>query len=159
MLLSACATRAEYVRRPSEARRNILEYCRTECEEETTKPRLPYRRTFEKAMSGNSAALRTVSTRPEYHSGDNEAWLSIPWEVLTVIGDQRFAEFIRSEPRSERGGLLQYIVPGLSYPDSMNPQMERQLMMYFAKTYPQTFALYSRYWPEPSNPAMQRTAR
>ena len=98
-------------------------------------------------MSGNLAALCTVFTRPDSNcSGDNEAWLSIPWELLTVIGDQRFAEFIRSEPRSERGGLLQYIVrlvvPGFN--ESSNRTTAHGLLL--ARTYPQTFTLYSRYW-------------
>ena len=158
MLVSGCASRPEYVLRSSEARKNILEYSRTECEEERTKPRLSYRHTFEQAMAGDFGALHTVFTRSEYHSGDNEAWFSIPWELLAVIGDKRFAAFILREPAYDRRCLLQYIVPGLSYPNSMNPEVVRQLMAYFTTTYPQTFALYSRYWSEPLKQAMQRTA-
>lgn len=102
-------------------------------------------------MSGDFSALHTIFTRSEYHSGDNEAWSSIPWELLAVIGDRRFAEFIRSEPPARRRGLLEYIVPGLSYPNSMNPLVSQQLMVYFAQTYPETCALYKQYWSQPSN--------
>ena len=80
----------------AEARAAVREHYRTECEGVRYKPRLPYRETFEKAMRGDVKALYTVFTDENYHSGDNESWISTAWPLVHVVGDKRFATFLQT---------------------------------------------------------------
>src|SRR6516164_1967330 len=80
----------------AEARAAVRELYRTECEEVKSKPRLPYRETFEKAMRGDVKALYTVFTDENYHSGDNEGWISTAWPLVLVVGDKHFAAFLET---------------------------------------------------------------
>lgn len=79
----------------AQARSAVRQHYRYECEEEKSKPRLPYRETFEKAMRGDLKALYTVFTDANYHSGDNESWVGTAWPLVHVVGDKRFASFWR----------------------------------------------------------------
>ena len=74
----------------------MREHYRYECEEEKSKPRLPYRETFERAMRGDVKALYTVFSDENYHSGDNESWVGTPWPLVHVVGDNRFAAFLET---------------------------------------------------------------
>jgi hypothetical protein len=117
------------------------------------KPRLPYRATFEAAMRGDATALHTVFTRWEYHSGDNEFWQGIPWRLLSVAGDARFAAFVRSVPKAERREALRYL------PDLADIAEQQAWEAFFRRHYPQTYVLYKESWPtKPSNHALQPTA-
>src|SRR4051794_31989624 len=90
-----------YVSTSKTSRQRVLEYCRANCEYNAAKPRLPYRATFEKALTGDFVALDTIFTNENYHSNDIE-WTLIPWHILHVIGDRQYSMFVLSHPRSER---------------------------------------------------------
>ena len=114
-----------------------------------------YPRTFARALAGDTRALRRVFRDPLFHSGDNEAWCSIPGAILYVVGDARFFSFaVRLSPK-DRWWALTYIPVGeaFQYPD------ERRGLEFFAREFPKTYRLYieSDAQPRP-NQAMQRTA-
>lgn len=92
-------------------------------------------------MAGDFAALHTVFSEPEYHSGDNEAWLSMPWRLLQVVGDDRFAAFVLSRPLMQRREIMFY-VPYIAPDDVRGSQI---FETYFSRRYPQTYALWQRY--------------
>ena len=135
----------------AEARAAVREYYRTECEGVKYKPRLPYRETFEKAMRGDVKALYTVFTDENYHSGDNEAWISVAWPLVHVVGDKRFAIFLQTlDEQTERD-----VFRTMSYQIG-----EAHKNGYFERKFPRVAAIYKRlHPPKTSNQAMQRTAR
>ena len=114
-----------------------------------------YPRTFARALAGDTRALRRVFRDPLFHSGDNEAWCSIPGAILYVIGDDRFFSLAMSLPPTERWWALTYLPDAepFQYPD------ERRGRRFFESQFPKTYRLYveSDKRPRP-NQAMQRTA-
>jgi hypothetical protein len=78
-----------------------------------------YRRTFERSLAGDTRALHRVFGDPKFHSGDNEAWCSIPGAILYVVGDARFAQFVTSLRPEQRHWALTFIPAAepFSYPD------------------------------------------
>jgi hypothetical protein len=108
---------------------------------------LPYRATFEQALGGDFSALHTIFTRPEYHSGDNEAWLVEPWHILQVVGDKRFAEFVLSRPPAERRRIMFYV----PYISPYQPTQAKEFDEYFRIHYPATRALWELYKPRPAH--------
>src|SRR3954470_21422581 len=109
---TALAMPSSYVSNPTASRAYILKYCRVQCEQNAAKPRKPYRATFDKALNGDFSALHTVFTDESYHTNDIE-WNLIPWHILQVIGDARYADFVLSRPSEERSTLLDLQSPYL----------------------------------------------
>src|SRR5437016_171857 len=108
--VSAIAARDDgYSFTVSEARAAVREHYRIECEEEKSKPRLPYRETFEKAMRGDIKALYTVFTDENYHSGDNESWVGAAWPLVHVVGDKSFAAFLQKLDEKTQQDIFQTI--------------------------------------------------
>ena len=130
---------ASYVSTPTDSRRKILEYCRTSCENNLSKPRHPYRATFEKALAGDFRALDTVFRNESYHTNDME-WDLIPWHILHVIGDGRYASFILSHPSSERAPFV-----ALQDPYVVSVMQQTAFEGYFRKKFPRTYSLWTRY--------------
>ena len=137
----------------AEARAAVREHYRIECEEEKSKPRLPYRETFEKAMRGDVKALYTVFTDENYHSGDNESWVGTAWPLVHVVGDRRFAAFLQTLDEPTQRDIFQTIFySGSYYPRALKNG-------YFERKFPRVAAIYRRlHTPNASNQAMQRTA-
>jgi hypothetical protein len=144
----AFAANPSYVRSPAESRAYILEYCRLECEENLAKPRRPYRSTFEKALNGDFRALHTVFFDETYHTNDAH-WDLIPWYILQVIGDSRYADFVRSRPLAEGSTLL-----ALQWP-YVGSAEQATFEAFFRKHFPRTYALWTGFgmvdqYPEPN---------
>src|SRR5262249_24514958 len=86
-----------------------------------------YRRTFERALDGDIRALHRVFRDPQFHSGDKEAWCSIPGAILYVVGDQRFAEFLTSLSPAERPWAVPCIAAAEPF-DFEHPRRGLQLL-------------------------------
>lgn len=138
----------------AEARTIVREHYRYECEEEKSKPRLPYRETFEEAMRGNTKALHTVFTDPNYHSGDNESWEGAAWALVHVAGDRRFSVFLDPlDPSTQR-----HVFETIFYSGSYHSRALKN--GYFERTFPRVAAIYQRlHPPNASNRAMERTPK
>ncbi len=137
----------------AEARAVVREHYRYECEEEKSKPRLPYRETFEKAMRGDAKALYTVFTDENYHSGDNESWAGTAWPLVHVVGDKRFAAFLQTlDERTQRDIFQTIFYSGSYYPRALTNG-------YFHGKFPRVAAIYKRLNPpKASNQSLQPTA-
>jgi hypothetical protein len=143
-----------YVISGEDARQYVMKYCRVECEENLAKPRLPYRATFEKAVSGNFDALYTVFTNENYHTNDI-SWETVPWHILQVVGDARFADFVLSRPPTQRSEFA-----GVSA-QNVGQQQQAAFEAYFRKRFPRTYALRQTYEfpPEPERKGLDYALR
>ena len=122
----------------AEARAAVREHYRYECEEEKSKPRLPYRETFEKAMRGDVKALYTVFSDENYHSRDNESWVGTAWPLVHVVGDKRFATFLETLDLKKQREIFDTIFySGSYYPRALSNG-------YFERKFPQVAAIYRR---------------
>lgn len=94
-----------------------------------------YRRTFSAALTGDARALRRVFRDPLFHSGDNEAWCSIPGAILYVVGDVQFSRFVTSLSFADRFWALTYIPAAepFHYPD------QRRGLRFFERQFPRRF--------------------
>ena len=114
----------------------MREHYRYECEDEKSKPRLPYRETFEKAMRGDVKALYTVFTDTNYHSGDNESWVGTAWPLVHVVGDKRFATFLETlDVKKQREIFNTIFYSGSYYPRALSNG-------YFVSKFPRVAAIY-----------------
>jgi|GEM_PF-5872182 len=131
------ASQPEYIFIPADARRQVREHYQSECEGISSKPRLPYRSTFEKAMEGDPDALHTVFFNENYHSGDNESWAFTGWPLAHLAGDARFAAFLNRLSTRERAEVFdQIFYTGSDYGEAITNG-------YFARTLPKVAAIYS----------------
>ena len=122
----------------AEARAAVREHYRYECEEEKSKPRLPYRETFEKAMRGDVKALYTVFTDANYHSADNESWVGTAWPLAHVVGDKHFAAFLETlDAKKQREIFDTIFYSGSYYPRALSNG-------YFERKFPRVAAIYRR---------------
>lgn len=98
-----------------------------------------YRRMFKRALAGDRRSLLRVFRDPLFHSGDNEAWGSIPGCILYVVGDARFADFVTGLASEDRHWALTYIPVSAPffYPDP------RGGMEFFRREFPRTYRLYA----------------
>jgi hypothetical protein len=153
-LCAAMASDDGYTFTVAEARAVVREHYRYECEQEKSKPRLPYRRTFENAMRGDPKALYTVFTDENYHSGDNESWVGAAWPLVHVVGDERFAAFLETlDLKTQRHIFDTIFYSGSYYPRALTNG-------YFERKFPRVAAIYRQvHRTNASNQAMQRTAR
>jgi hypothetical protein len=135
---TAFAKVPSYVHTAAESRAYVLQYSRVECEGNPAKPRLPYRATFEKALRGNFDALHTVLVNEHYHTNDTQ-WNRVPWHILQVVGDSRFAAFVLSRPLAERARLIDVE----AY--NVGEQQEAAYEAFFRKRFPRTYALWQKY--------------
>ena len=132
-----------YILTVAKARALVRDHYRTECEKATYKPRLPYRETFEKAMRGDVKALYTVFTDENYHSGDNEGWISTAWPLMYVVGDKRFAAFLQTVDERTQRDIFKTVL--CCYP----PELKKG---YFEGKFPRVAAIYKRlHLPNASN--------
>ena len=98
-----------YALTPLQARRAVLVYVEDDCiyyEKHGEKPHLPYRTTFKRAIAGDFAALHTIFSDSNYHSGDNEDWIDTHWPILHAVGDERFAAFLSRLPPTARDDIF-----------------------------------------------------
>jgi hypothetical protein len=126
-----------YILTVAKARAMVRELS-TDCEKATYKPRLPYRETFEKAMRGDVKALYTVFTDENYHSGDNEGWISTAWPLMYVVGDKRFAAFLQTLDERTQRDIFDTVL--CCYP----PRLKKG---YFERKFPRVAAIYKRLHP------------
>ncbi len=125
----------------SQARDVVLAYCEDDCiycEKHGEKPHLPYRATFKRALAGDFAALHTIFTDSNYHSGDNEDRIDTHWAILHAVGDERFAAFLSQLTPKERGHIFMYLRYWIMGP-------EPELWRYFDQHFPHVAPIYRRY--------------
>jgi hypothetical protein len=125
----------------TQARDAVLTYCDDDCiyyEQRGKKPHLPYRATFRRALASDFAALRTIFTDSNYHSGDNEDWIDTHWAILHAVGDERFAAFLLELSPKERDGVLMYLRYSIMVP-------EPEFWRYFDRHFPHVAPIYRRY--------------
>jgi hypothetical protein len=132
---TAFALASSYISSSAQSRAYVFNYSRVQCEHNEAKPRKAYRATFERALAGDFQALYTVFTDEDYHTNDIE-WMLIPWHILHVVGDRRYADFVLSRSLSERSRLLALQSP---YVVEQAP-----FEAYFRKHFPRTYALWAR---------------
>jgi hypothetical protein len=148
------ASERRNVQAVARSRNYVLEYCRINCEQNTAKPRLPYRATFEKALAGDFDALNTIFTNGTYHN-DDLTWTEVPWHLLQVVGDSRFAAFVLSHPSPERKQILA-LVPSSSVTSAPDETSDS----YFREHFPRTYALYkAAFQEEPESPSLDYSIR
>ena len=134
-VISVCdASMPPYIHTRAESRRQVLEYCRIVCENNSSEPRLSCRTTFEKALNGDFEALHRVFSDGTYHTDDSE-WDEIRWHILQVVGDARFADFVLTRPVAERPKLV-LIAPYVPFGE------DAAFDEYFKKQFPRTYAFY-----------------
>ena len=126
-----------YVITRKDARSFVMNYCRDQCERNSAKPRLPYCATFERALDGDFAALKTVFQNELYHTNDDQ-WDFVPWYILNVIGDSRYAAFVLSRPPPERRFLI-----ALQWPSVVESTAQAKFDAYFHRRFPRTYALWA----------------
>ena len=127
------------------ARHYVLnDYCIHDCSGylRTRSPR--FRRTFARALDGDTQALHLVFRARDFHSGDNEWWEGVPGNRLFVVGDRRFAAFLADLPTEERRWALMYIPNGGPFHDA-DLAGHRD---YFPRQFPQTYRFYRDAFPE-----------
>jgi hypothetical protein len=135
LLLSPCAA-ADYEYTTATARQAVLDHSKTECEEVSEKPKLPYRATFQRAMKGDVEALNTVFRNENYHSGDNESWAFSAWPLVHVVGDDKFAAYLGTLSDKQLNKVFEQVFYGGSdYPCAISSG-------YFAGKFPRTSKLY-----------------
>ena len=130
----AGANANDYAYSRVQARKAVLDYCRLFCARAERK--LPCCDTFEKAMQGDFAALTLVFTDPDYHSGDNESWDFTAWPLLHVVGDKRFAAWLRTlDPKAQNNVFDSVFYAGSYYSNAIKAG-------YFQRKFPQVEAIY-----------------
>ena len=143
----------DYTFTAASAREAVLQYCRGDCAQLFYRPPRPCCDVFEQAMRGEPTALRQVFTKRDLHSGDNESWAFTAWPLLHVVGDGRFATFLRTLTPGERSDVFQQIFyEGSYYPEAIGSG-------YFERKFPQVAAIYRKVQSrKASNQTMQPTA-
>ena len=135
LLPSPCAA-SDYEYTTVTARQTVMEHCRTECEDESGKPALPYRATFERAMNGDAEALNTVFRNKNYHSGDNESWAFSAWPLVHVVGDDKFAVYLKTLSDKQVTDVFEQVFYcGGDYPCAISSG-------YFSRKFPRTAKVY-----------------
>jgi hypothetical protein len=134
------------------ARKRVLDYCHADCHSLFLKPPVPCCDVFEQAMRGDVAALRRIFTERDLQSGDNESWSFAAWPLLHVVGDGRFAAFLRTLTTAEQSDVFgQIFYEGSYYPEAIASG-------YFERKFPRVAAIYRK--PQPrkaSNQTLQPT--
>jgi hypothetical protein len=125
----------------SQARTIILNYCETWCENDPwkTKPKLPYKATFESAISGDFDALKTVFENKNYHTGDCEAWIDMQWPMLHAVGDKNFAAFLARLSQNDLNNVLQYLCSSVCCAPSS------EIDAYLSRHFPRVFSIWNPY--------------
>jgi hypothetical protein len=144
----------DYTFTTASAREAVLQYCHHDCAQLFYKPPRPCCDVFEQAMRGDPAALRRAFTERGLHSGDNESWAFTAWPLLHVVGDKRFARFLRTlKPHDQTDVFDQLFYEGSYYPEAIKSG-------YFARHFPEVAAIYRKLQPrQASNQALQATAQ
>ena len=134
------------------ARKLVLAYCHTDCHGLFLKSPIPCCDVFEQAMRGDVAALRRVFTERDLQSGDNESWSFTAWPLLHVVGDRRFAAFLRTLTTAEQSDVFEQIFyEGSYYPEAIASG-------YFEQKFPRVAAFYRKVQPrKASNQSLQPT--
>jgi hypothetical protein len=130
----ARADASDYAYTTKRAHYEVREYCRLDCHRATRG--LPCCDTFDKAMRGDFSALTLVFTDSDYQSGDNESWDFTAWPLLHVVGDQRFAAWLRTLDVPTQNRVFDHIFyAGSYYPRAIKAG-------YFRRKFPQVEAIY-----------------
>jgi hypothetical protein len=89
-------------------------------------------------MRGDVKALYTVFTDENYHSGDNEGWISTAWPLMYVVGDKRFAAFLQTVDERTQRDIFKTVL--CCYP----PGLEKG---YFERKFPRVAGIYKHLHP------------
>jgi len=144
--------RRDYTFTARSARQTVLQYCHRDCAQLFWSASKPCCDVFEQAMRGDVPALRRVFTERGLHSGDNESWSFTAWPLLHVVGDKRFAAFLRAGDAHEQSDVFdQIFYTGSYYPEAIKSG-------YFARHFPEVAAIYRQLQPrKASNQTLQPT--
>ena len=107
-------------------------------EESRNKPLAYYHRTFESAFRGDFEALRIVFLSSDCHSGDNEAWGDVTWDILYIVGDAQFAAFLSRLTASERHEVIDSFASEGWFEHCSGARFHQ----YFRHHFPQTYAWF-----------------
>ena len=120
------------------------DYCKNDCSgyKDTHSPR--YRQVFIQALNGENIALRQVFFDPKFHSGDNETWEAVPGNILFVIGDRCFADFMLELNHEEQRWALMKIPIAAPFHDADIAGKTH----YFKEHFPRTYKFYALHFPE-----------
>jgi hypothetical protein len=122
----------------AEARKAVLAYCQSGCVRTWHEPHLPCCDKFEEAMAGDFTALTTVFTDLSYQSADDEAWSFTAWPLIHVVGDKRFAAYLRTlDAKAQKEVFDQISYGGSEYPEAIKSG-------YFRRKFPEASAIYRR---------------
>ena len=139
LLLPEFTAVADRVSREQAIHLILDDYCVLDCSGYLRSHSKYYRRTFRRALTGDMNALHRVFRDPRFHSGDNEAWCGVPGNILYVLGDTRFADFVLSLRPEERHWALTYIPVSAAF---FYPDPSRGLA-FFRRQFPRTYELYA----------------
>jgi hypothetical protein len=129
---------SEYKFTVAQARKSVMEYCNMDCARAVRNLPLPCCDTFENAMRGDFAALTTVFTDSDYHSGDNESWSFTAWPLLHVVGDKTFAAYLGTlDAKTQANVFEQIFYEGSCYPRAIKTG-------YFHRKFPEVVAIYEK---------------
>ena len=142
----------DYTYTVAKAHKAVIAYCHTDCSQLFYSPSRPCCDVFEQAMRGDIAALRRVFTERGLQSGDNESWAFTAWPLLHVVGDRRFAAFLRTLTVAERTDVFEQIFyEGSDYSKAIGSG-------YFERKFPQVAAIYRKLQPrKASDQSLQPT--
>ena len=128
-----------------DAIRYILnDYCKNDCTGYLHSHSSQYRQVFIQALNGDTIALRRVFLDPHFHSGDNEAWEPIPGNILFVVGDRCFADFVSDLGQEDQRWALMKIPIAAPFHDADTNGKAH----YFKVHFPRTHRLYALDFPE-----------
>jgi hypothetical protein len=152
MAIASYSHASDYTFTRDRARKLVLDYCHTDCHGLFLKPPVPCCGVFEQAMRGDPSALHRVFTERNLQSGDNESWSFTAWPLLHVVGDGRFAAFLRTLTTAEQSDVFEQIFyEGSYYPEAIASG-------YFERKFPRVAAFYRKLYPRKvSNNALQPT--
>ncbi len=104
-------------------------------------------------MRGDLSALHRAFTERNLQSGDNESWSFTAWPLLHVVGDKRFAVFLRTLDAREQSNVFEQIFySGSYYPEAIKSG-------YFLRHFPEVAAIYRKLQQhEASNKSLELTA-
>ena len=128
----------------ADARRYVLDdFCRLDSVGYLETHSSFYRRTYARALAGNSHALRMVLLDRRFHSGDNESWEPVSGNLLYVVGDARFDRVLSTMSDSDQRFVMTYVYNAGFFHDAYLQGDKK----FSARNFPITHHRYTRFYP------------
>ena len=128
----------------ADARYYVLDdFCKRDCAGYLDTHSPSYRRTYARALDGNTHALQTVLLERRFHSGDNESWEPVSGNLMYIVGDARFDHVLSTMSSEDQRFVMTYIYDA----GFLHDAYERGDKGLFAKYFPLTYRRYVRFYP------------